>query len=165
MTKFILPPELALRSLRNGGTVVYRVEGDLLRNETTRYRAMAESAFRDEAPRFINIGDAIFGEFLGAGWGPAADGYRSMRHTASLRIGGARGAGESLYVGVFRTHDFALRLTVDGAAAPLALVYRDQDLSEFRAPLAASAIGRPVLELSLATDLDVPLRFGYAEIR
>jgi len=165
LTRFVLPPELALRTLRKGGAVVYRVEGDLLRNETNRYRAMAEAAFQDETPRFINIGDAIFGEFLGPGWGLAADGHRSLRRTASLDIGGPRGTGASLYIGVFRTDDFVLRLSIDGAPAPLALVYRDNELSEFRAPLPASSIGRPVLELSLATDLVGPLTFGYAEIR
>ena len=117
------------------GAVVYRVDGDLLRNETNRYRAMAEAAFRDETPRFINIGDAIFGEFLGAGWDPATDGHRSMRRAASLAIGGPRGAGGSLYIGVFRTGDFGLRLSIDGAAAPLALVYRDN--GSFGVPRAA----------------------------
>jgi hypothetical protein len=147
--KFVLPPSLALRTLRRGGAVVYRVEGDLLRNETNRYRAIAETEWRDETPRFIDIGDPIFAEFLEPGWSQAADGYRSMLQTASLRIGAPHGAGESLYIGVFRTRDFALRLGVDGAAAALP----------------PSAPGRPPLELSLATDLNQPLTFGYAEIR
>jgi hypothetical protein len=165
LTRFVLPPELTLRTLRRCGAVVYRVDSDLLRNETNHYRALAEAAFQDETPRFINIGDAIFGEFLGAGWDPASEGHRSMRRTASLSIGGPRGAGASLYIGVFRTRDFGLRLSIDGAGMPLELVYRDNDLSEFRAPLPSGMIGRPVLKLSLATDLEGPLTFGYAEIR
>lgn len=165
LTRFVLPPELALRVLRRQGAVVYRVDGDMLRNETNRYRAAAEAAFSDDTPRFVNIGDAIFGEFLGPEWGPAADGYRPMRHAASLEIGGPRAAGASLYLGVFRTGNFVLRLSVDGEPLPLALVSSDNGLSEFRAPLPATAGGRPALKLSLATDLAEPLTFGYAEIR
>ena len=165
LTRYVLPPELALRVLRRRGAVVYRVDGDMLRNETNRYREMAEAAFADETPRFINIGDAIFGEFLGPGWGAAADGYRAMRGAASLAIGGPRAAGSSLYLGVFQSGNFGLRVSVNGSPLALSPVASENGLSEFRARLPATAAGSPALNLSLTTDLAGPLTFGYAEIQ
>jgi hypothetical protein len=164
LTKFTLPPELARKTLERSAAVVYRFEGGLLRNETVRYREMAQNTFADGVPRFINIGDAIYGEFLGAGWGAPADGYRPMHRRGSLRVGGPRTTPEALYIGVFRTAALTLQVTVDGTQVPLALSYRDDELSEFRAPLPVTSVGRPVLEVSLATDLD-KLVFGYVEVR
>ncbi|HUK15064.1 MAG TPA: hypothetical protein VLW65_01560 [Bryobacteraceae bacterium] len=162
LAEFVLPEEVARRVLENEGAVVFRFDGDVLRNETMRYRAMAEAAFPRGTPRFVNIGDAIFADYLGQGWGPAADGYRAMRGPATLRIGGPRSADESLYIGVVHAGPFGLSLKVDGAPVPLELLSRENDISVFRA---AAPVGRTELALTLETDLTEPLKFGFAAVR
>jgi hypothetical protein len=157
LAEFVLPPELAVRVLRRDAAVVYRFDQGTLRNETGRYREHAEAAYPGTTPSFINIGDPIFAEFLGPGWGPAVRGYRTMRNRASLRIG----AGRTLSLGVVRTDSFDLQLTVDGALVPLTLVSRDNDLSLFSAALPATA--QPDLNLTLSSHVD--LTFGFADTR
>jgi hypothetical protein len=157
LAEFVLPPELTLRLLRRGQTVVYRLDGEVLRNETARYQDRAEAVYSDGAPRFINIGDPIFAEFLGPGWGPAVRGYRTMRHTAHLRIA----SGGTFSLGVINSTSFNLQLTVDGAAIPLSLISRENDLSLLRATLPPSTGPDVTLTLSSPT----PLTFGFAETR
>jgi len=155
---FVLPPELTRETLDKGAAVVYRFDGDTLRDATLRYRDMASATLPSGTPRFINIGDEIFSQYLGSGWRPAADGYRSMTGIASLRIGGGR----VVYIGVVRTKPFPLRLMVDGAEVPLELVTRVDGLSLFRAAVPHAA-GHPDLTLTLSTDLREPLTFGFAK--
>ena len=159
LAELVLPRELALRVLRRGGAVVYRFDGDTLHNETARYRAMAEATFPDGTPHFINIGDPIFAEFLGTGWGPAEDGYRSMRGTASLRAAG----GSAVSIGVVRASAFDLHLAIDGSSVPLTLISHESDLWVFRASLPGPP--RPEVELALTTSLQEPLAFGFVESR
>ena len=118
LSKFVLPRGLARNALARGQAVVYRVDGRLLRNQTNRYRATVAALWPPEVPRFVNIGDPVFAEFLGPGWGPAANGYRVMPGPAAVRIGGPRSPAEHLYIGVFRTRDFTFGLDADGTALP-----------------------------------------------
>ena len=157
LLQFVLPGEVAVRLLGREAAVVYRFDGDTLRSETARYRETAEAAFPGGTPHFVNIGDPVFAEFLGGGWQPAADGYRSMLGAASLRIG----SGRTLYLGVLRTGAFDLRVTADGRAVPLTLVSRDNDLSLFRGDL-PSPPARRELDLTVSTSLKEPLIFGFA---
>jgi hypothetical protein len=169
LTKFTLPPEMARSALDQGRALVYRVDGHLLRNETRHYRetlAASGSEAAGAAPRFVNIGDPVFAEFLEGGWGAAAGGYRALLGPggAGLRIGGPRSAGEHLYIGIFRTRDFEWGLKADDAPLQPVLVYRDTEISEFRAGLPPGAAGTSVMHLSIETPRE-SLTFGYAEIR
>lgn len=162
--KFVLPREPALRALAENRAVVYETSGAGLRNITRRWAA-AEAGGPTETPRFINLGDSLFDPYLGAGWEPSRDGYRYMDRTGAVRMGGARTAGERLYIGVFETRDFRLRLRVNGVDIPAPRARRDFDLSEFVAALPAAAIGQKDLEIHLSGDTGWPLKFGYLEIR
>jgi hypothetical protein len=157
LVEFVLPSELTLRVLRRGQAVVYRFDGDILHDETARYRDRAEAIYSDGTPRFINIGDPIFAEFLGPGWDPAVRGYRTMPHTASLRIA----AGRTLSLGIISSTSFELRLGVDGVPVPLSLTSRENDLSLLRATLPPST--GPDVTLTLSTS--APLTLGFAETR
>ena len=53
-TKYVLAQGLALRVLKEDRAVVYRVDGPVLRNVTSRYRTV----WKPEQPRFINLGDS-----------------------------------------------------------------------------------------------------------
>ena len=173
LSKFVLPRGLARNALARGQAVVYRVDGRLLRNQTNRYRATVAALWPPEVPRFVNIGDPVFAEFLGPGWGPAANGYRVMPGPegapAAVRIGGPRSPAEQLYIGVFRTRDFTLSLEADGIALPLHLARRDLEISEYRATLPLEFVGRDEIHLSLAAGTPSKpvgfLTFGYVEIR
>lgn len=157
LAELVLPKEVALRALRRDGAVVYRFDGNTLRNETNRYHARAEASFPEGTPHFINIGDPIFAEFLGSGWGPVADGYRPMRGTASLRVAG----GSAIIIGVVRAGSFDLHLAVDGSGIPLTLASHENDIWVFRASLPQPP--RPEVDLTLTTSLRGPLTFGFVQ--
>jgi hypothetical protein len=161
VAKFILPQGLAWRTLQDDRAVVYRTDGTVLRNVTSHYRA----AWKPEQPRFINIGDPVYAEFLGAGWAESVGGYRAMCAAATLHMGGPRGPGDRLYVGIFDVRPFDLRLRIDGVDVPAALIRRDYEISEFAAPLPRSAAGKEMVEISLSAASSHPLKFGYVEFR
>jgi hypothetical protein len=160
-TLYTLPEAVTLRALREGRAVVYRVAGSALSNVTSRYRAMAEALWKPEAPRFINLGDDVFADYLGAGWDPCGGGFRMLRGTATVHMGGARRAGERLYIGVFRNSAFDLGVGVNGPAVDTRVVHRDGDLTE----LSADAGAQPEMEVTLTNREREPLRFGYLEVR
>ncbi|HEV2447058.1 MAG TPA: hypothetical protein VGS58_14100 [Candidatus Sulfopaludibacter sp.] len=154
VTKFELPEGMALDAVKDGRAVVYRMDAGMLRNATARYRNRADSLWKPGPPRFVNLGDPVFASYLGAGWDAASNGYRGMRHTASLRMGG----GNILYIGVFRPHDVRLGLRVNGAEVPVELVRRDNELSLFRAALSGTG---EWIDVTLSADSAV---FGYVEV-
>ena len=161
LSKYVLPQAIAKRALGANGAVVYRFDGQMLHNET----AHAGALWTDAEPRFVNIGDPVFGDYVGAGWREAADGYRRMDGAGKLYIAAPRDAGESLYIGVFETRDFRLRVRINGVEVPVALGRRDNDLSEFRATLPPDALRWKRMEVSIESGMPAPLRFGYAEVR
>ena len=163
--KYTLPQALALPALRDGRAVVYRVDGPVLRNVTARYRATAEASWIPAIPRFINLGDSAFAEYLGPGWDPPANGFRFLRHAATLRIGGPRGPDDHLYIGVFHVADFRLGVRVDGADLPTTVTQRSSELTELGIRLPAALAEKPELELTLSIGSPEPLKFGFAEIR
>jgi hypothetical protein len=72
LSKYVLPQAIAKAALAANRAVVYRFDGQMLHNET----AHAGALWTEDEPRFVNIGDPVFGDYLGAGWREAADGYR-----------------------------------------------------------------------------------------
>jgi hypothetical protein len=137
------------------------VDGPLLRNATSHYRTM----WKPEQPRFINLGDSLFSEYLGSGWSDISNGYRLMNAQALVHIGGPRGPNDRLYVGVFDVRQFQISLRVDGADVPAELIGRDYELSQFAARLPLNFTGKEALEITLLTDSPRPLKFGFVEIR
>jgi hypothetical protein len=161
LSKYVLPQAIARRALGANGAVVYRFDGQMLHDET----AHAGARWTEEEPRFVNIGDPVFGDYLGAGWREAADGCRRMDRAGTLRIAAPRGSGESLYLGIFETRDFRPRVRVNGVEAAVVLARRDNDLSEFRATLPPEAVQWKRMEVSVENPMQAPLLFGYAEVR
>jgi len=163
--KYVLPQRLALRALQDGRAVVYRVDGPALRNVTAQYRALAEALWKPETPRFINLGDTAFAEFAGSGWGECADGYRMLRRAATVHIGGPRGPGDRLYIGVFRTTEFQLGVRVDGVDLHVEVTRRSGELTELAVRLPAGLIGKPEIEVTISNGSAEPLKFGFVEVR
>jgi hypothetical protein len=163
LSKYVLPEAVARRALDAGKAVAYRFDGQTLRNSTARFREMADALWREETPHFVNVGDPVFGAYLGPGWQEAARGYRNMTGAAAFTIGPPRAAAECLYIGVFRTTPFRMSVKVNGAERPAALVRKDNDLSEFRVALPPEATAWKQMEVALSSA--EPLRFGYAEVR
>jgi hypothetical protein len=156
---YVLPQSIARKALAANRAVVYRFDGEMLHNVT----AHAGASWTEEDPRFVNIGDPVFADYLGAGWREAADGYRRMDGAGIVRIAAPRSSAESLYLGVFETRDFLPRVRVNGVDVPVALGRRDIDLSEFRATLPPEAVQWRRMEVTIESGM--PLRFGYAEVR
>jgi hypothetical protein len=157
---YVLPQAIARRALAANRAVVYRFDGQMLHNVT----AHAGASWTDDEPRFVNIGDSVFADYLGAGWREAADGRRRMDGAGTVYIAAPRTAAESLYIGVFETRYFLPRVRVNGVEVPVALGPRDIDLSEFRATLPPEAMQWKRMEVTIESFLPA-LRFGYAEVR
>ena len=161
LSKYVLPQAIARRALAANGAVIYRFDGQMLHDET----AHAGALWTQDEPRFVNIGDPVFADYLGAGWRKAVGGCRRMDRTGTLRIAAPRGSAESLYIGIFETRDFRPLVRLNGVEAPVALERRDNDLSEFRATLPPQALQWKRMEVSIESRLQSPLLFGYAEVR
>jgi hypothetical protein len=158
LSKYILPPALARRTLDAGTALLYRFDGHMLRR-------IPPGAFPDEdEPHFVNIADDVFRDYLGEGWSDGPRGLRSMGGIAAVRIGGPRRAEDRLYIGVFETHDFQLRVSANGIELPVELASRNIDLSEYRATLPPAALNWKVMQVSLGADRS-PVLFGYVEVR
>ena len=155
----MLPQAIARRALSANRAVVYRFDGQMLHNT----KAHAGANWTEEEPRFVNIGDPVFADCLGAGWREAVDGRRRMDGAGTVRIAAPHTSAESLYIGVFETRDFRLTVRVNGVDALVLLAQRDIDLSEFRATLPPEAVQWTRMEVTLESGM--PLRFGYAEVR
>jgi hypothetical protein len=160
LSKYVLPQAIARRMLAANRAAVYRFDGQMLHNMT----AHAGANWTEEEPRFVNIGDPVFGDYVGAGWREAAYGYRRLNGAGTVRIAAPRTAAESLYIGVLETRDFLPRVRVNGVDAPVALGWRNNDLSEFRATLLPEAVQWKRMEVTIESSLQA-LRFGYAEVR
>ena len=109
---YVLPQSIARKALAANRAVVYRFDGEMLHNVT----AHAGASWTEEDPRFVNIGDPVFADYLGAGWREAADGYRRMDGAGIVRIAAPRSSAESLYLGVFETRDFLPRVQIGRAS-------------------------------------------------
>jgi hypothetical protein len=161
LSKYMLPQVIARRALAANGAVVYRFDGRMLHNAT----AQAGAGWTEDEPRFVNIGDPVFGDYLGPGWGPAANGCRRMERSGTLHIAAPRSAFETLRIGIFETSEFRPRVRVNGVDVPVTLARRDNDLSEFRATLPPEAAQWKRMEVTIESPMRNPLLFGYAEVR
>jgi hypothetical protein len=160
LSKYVLPQAIARRTLAANALVVYRFDGEMLHNVT----AQASGRWSEEVPRFVNIGDPVFRDYLGTGWLDSANSCRRMSGVGTLRIAAPRDSRESLYLGIFETRDFLPRVRVDGVTVAVALARRDNDLSEFRAALPAEVAQRKQMEVAIESPVP-SLLFGYAEVR
>ncbi|MGA2133129.1 MAG: hypothetical protein ABSH50_12610 [Bryobacteraceae bacterium] len=160
VVKYVLPEAPAWRALQDGRLAVYQAGDGALRNVTSRYRTMAGAVWKPETPRFINLGDDAFAAYLGAGWEPCAQGYRWLRGTGTVRIGGARQAGERLHVGIFRTTPFQLLVRFNGVPVTAEISHRGGELTELVFPAGAG----PEIQVTLENLESEPLRFGYLEV-
>jgi hypothetical protein len=158
LSKYELPPAIARRVLDNGAALLYRFDGHVL------HRAAGDVAPDEDEPRFVNVADDVFGDYIGAGWSEGPRSLRAMSGTATVRIGGPRSAADHLYIGVFETRDFRLRVSANGVELPVELVYRNIDLSEYRATLPPAALAWKSMQVSLSADRS-PVLFGYLEVR
>jgi hypothetical protein len=160
-SKYVLPQAIARQALAANRAVVYRFDGQMLHNVT----AHAGALWTEEEPRFVNIGDPVFGDYVGTGWRNAEDGCRRMDRSGTFRIAGPRGSPGKLYVGIFETRDFLPRIRVNGVEVAVTLARRDNDLSEFRATLPPESAQWKQMEVTIENPMQAPLLFGYAEVR
>jgi len=163
--KYTLPQALTLPALQDGRAVVYQASGPVLRNVTGSYRAAAMALWKPEAPPFINLGDSVFGNYVGSGWDACADGYRMLRRAGTLRLAGPRGPNDRLLISVFQAGRFQLAVRVDGADLPDTVTQRGGELTEIAAGLPAALVGQATLEVTLVNEGTAALRFGFVEMR
>jgi hypothetical protein len=165
VARYVLPQGLALRALREGRAVVYQADGPVLRNATARYRTLAGTLWKAEPPRFINLGDTVYAEYLGPGWSAAADGYRWLIGTGTLHVGGPRGPTDRLYVSVFGDGEPRLGIRVDGTDLAPQFIERSNGVSELAAGLPAALDGKQEIEVVLSSGRSAAVKFGFVEVR
>jgi hypothetical protein len=158
LSKYILPAALTRRALDAGTAALYRFDGQML------HRRPGDSIPREDEPQFVNIADDAFRDYLGKGWSDGPRNLRSMNETAAIRISGPHGPADHLYIGVFETHDFHLSVSANGIELPVELVFRNTDLSEYRATVPPSALTWKEMDVMMRADRS-PLLFGYVEVR
>ena len=83
LSKYVLPQAIARRALAANRAVVYRFDGQMLHNQT----AHAGALWTEDEPRFVNLGDPVFVDYVGSGWRDPANGYRRMDRAGTIRIG------------------------------------------------------------------------------
>ena len=158
LSKYVLPAAIARREVDGGSALLYRFDGTML------HRAAGAEIPAEDEPRFVNLADDVFRDYLGEGWAAGPNGLRAMPGAASVRIGGPRAGTENLYVGVFDTQALALKVSANGVDVPVELVARNTDLSEYRAVLPPSALQWSTMRIDLRADRS-PVLFGYLEVR
>jgi hypothetical protein len=77
--------------LAQNQVVVYRVDGDRLRNVTSVYAEYADAHFQDKFPQRVDVGNPLMAYLLGSEWYPPEGGIRWMPQRASVRLGGPNG--------------------------------------------------------------------------
>jgi hypothetical protein len=159
VSKFVLPEGIARQELLGGKAVAFDCSGPVLRNVTSRIRALAESAWTPGPPRMVNPGDPVFDPWLGPGWDPPRNGCRRVRKTAVIRIAGARSAAERLHLGLFPDHPVSLHIRVNGADAGSASLPQGRDLVELLFPAPVRG------EIEVTVETSAPVTFGFFEIR
>ena len=157
LSKYTLPAAIARRSLDSGTALLYRFDGEMLHRSND---VMPE----EDEPRFVNIADDVFRDYLSSGWSDGPRGSRALHGSATVLIGGPRTAADHLYIGVFDTHDVPLHVAANGLDLPLDLASRNTDLSEYRAALPAAALSWRTMEVTLSAGRASVL-FGYLEVR
>jgi len=161
LSRYVLPQAIARRALHTAGGAIYRFDGQMLH----KVAAQAGALWTEAEPRFVNLGDPVFADYVASGWRKPAYACRLLDRTGTLRIAAPRNAGEALYLGIFETRDFRPQVRVNGVELAVTLRQRDNDLSEFRAALPPEAPQWIYLEVAIENPLPGPLLFGYAEVR
>ena len=162
LSKYVLPQSIARRALARTacGSLPLR------RPDAAQRNGACGRFWTEEEPRFVNLGDPVFGDYVGSGWREAADGDRRMdrsgddshRCSAQLRR-------ESVYRRVSRPAISCRECASTALEAPVALARRDNDLSEFRATLPPQALAVETDGSRNRKPETDPLLFGYAEVR
>ncbi|HBY62135.1 MAG TPA: hypothetical protein DEH78_20125, partial [Solibacterales bacterium] len=121
---YILSPDLARRALDRDLAVVYQAENERLRNVTSHFRNVVAPQWSAGTPRFVDAGQRMFDDLLGAGWYELETGQRWSGPKATLRVGGPRHAAERLWLAGFvadvqmAAGPLPIRVWVDGEALP-----------------------------------------------
>ena len=163
LARYVLPQAIARRALNADSGAVYRFDGQMLHKVASQTGAL----WTETEPRFVNLGDPVFADYVGAGWQKPVNACRLLDHAGTLRIAAPRTADEALYVGVFETRDFRPRVRVNGVEVTVALRQRDNDLSEFRAvlPPEASRVDPPGSGDRKSADGAAPVRLRGGAVK
>ncbi len=120
---YILSPAPALHSLNSGEAVVYRIEGERLRNVTAAFRGRLTMDPRALVlPRRVVVAEPWFAHLLDESWYPAEGGFRWMPRRAKARLRGPGAEGGILVVTGFcvpaqlERGSISVTASVDGAA-------------------------------------------------
>ncbi len=91
-----LPPGPTLHALAADQIVVYRLDGDRLRNVTSAYELSARATLKNISPERVDAGNPLMAYLLGPEWYALEGNHRWMPRQATVRLGGPRLAGSGV---------------------------------------------------------------------
>ena len=162
LSRYVLPQSIARRALAANRAVVYRFDGQVLHNQT----AHAGALWTEDEPRFVNLGDPVFADYVGSGWRDPANGYRRMDRSGTIRIAASPRLRPRICISV------CLRLAISchGCASTASrhpwrwrgviTIYRN-----FAPRFHSQASQWKQMEVAIENPRHAPLLFGYAEVR
>jgi hypothetical protein len=170
---YTIPPGPAWHALMEDQAVVYSVEGERPRNITSAYTNRMPAAWESLRPARVDVANPAEAYLLGPGWYKIEHDHRWMPRRATVQLPGPPAAGGKLHLaGVAGPSATSVSVEVDGAKLGEKPISSNQAFDyEFQMP--ASAIGKPAVEVVIATDhtlrvgadqRELGLAFGTVEI-
>jgi hypothetical protein len=177
LASFILPAQAVARALERDELAVYDVSGPRLRNITSAY---ASQPLNTQLPSRIDAASPMTSYLLGPEWYSPDEDHRWMPARATFRIAAPSAAGAKLYLSgtcpdeQLRAGPLSVRVSVNGAALPGAIIRPGENGFELAFPLPASVVGASELEVAIAVNRtmrppndqrELGLAFGTFEVR
>jgi hypothetical protein len=174
---FVLPAQAVARALERDELAVYDVSGPRLRNITSAY---ASQPLNLKLPLRIDAASPMTSYLLGPEWYSPDEDHRWMPARATFRIAAPSAPGTKLYLSgtcpgeQLRAGPLAVRVSVNGAALPAAVIRPGENGFELAFPLPASVVGAGELEVTVAVNRtmrppndqrELGLAFGTFEVR
>ena len=156
--RHFLPSSIASDLLRRDKAIVYRVEGNRLRNITDAYSLRLGASGPLEPPRLVKIGSPLYQSQMGVGWYNIEDHFRWMTKRGTLRIRGPRQRDSTLSVtgtGVpeqVAKQPLFLTVSVEGKAFPPSKIDASNLRFDFTYPLPPELVGKPEIQVALEVD-------------
>ena len=158
LSKFVYPPELVLRAVKQQRVRIYDVGGEAPNDITADYYELAQQRWKAGQPRRVDVGLPSFADQLGPTWYPPEKGFRWMPRRATVTLAGPRRPTEHLYIRGYCpavvVKDGPLEMTLrlgDYNLPPVQLIEPDASF-EFQFSLPRELVGSDVVEVAVEVE-------------
>jgi hypothetical protein len=152
VSEFIIPPGAAWNALVHEKAVVYRVEGERMRNITNFYSNLIPAEWESARPSRLELNNPVESYLLGPEWHQVEGNHRWMPKRATLQVAGPRRAGASLHLtGGAGKMTTKLTVTAAGIQLPERKVTPEAEF-DVTIPLPDAVVGKPSMDVVIETD-------------